>query len=146
LWIIARPGQRTTRGEQNQGMNETAGDTEAIIATVTDYWEGWFDGDAVRMERALHAALAKTGVTPDPSGIKVSRAMTATEMVGWTRDGEGVAEKPADFAYEITVNDAFRDIATVTVRSGVYREYLQLVRGPEGWRILNALYTRVGEV
>ena len=101
-------------------------------------------GDAERMERALHPALAKTGATADPPGVQVSRAMTATEMVGWTRDGEGVAEKPADFAYEITVNDIFDHIATVTVHSDVYREYLHLVRGPDGWRILNALYARVG--
>jgi hypothetical protein len=120
-------------------------DRDAIVATVTDYWEGWFDGDARRMERALHPALAKKGVTVDASGVQISRAMTATEMVGWTSDGEGVAEKPADFSYEITINDAYRAIATVTVHSGVYREYLQLVREPEGWRILNALYTRVGE-
>jgi hypothetical protein len=69
--------------------------------------------------------------------------MTATEMVGWPRDGEGVAEKPAHFGYEITVNDIHRPIATATVHSGVYREYLHLVCGPEGRTILNALYTRV---
>ena len=119
-------------------MTETK---DAIVATVTDYWVGWFDGDAGRMERALHPALAKTGVT----GLQVSRAMTATEMVGWTRDGEGVAEKPADFVYEITVNDTYRDIATATVHSGVYREYLHLVRTAEGWRIINALFTRVNQ-
>ena len=30
-----------------------------IVATALDYFEGWFDGDAVRMERALHPELAK---------------------------------------------------------------------------------------
>jgi hypothetical protein len=116
-------------------------DRDAIVATVTDYWVGWFDGDPERMERALHPVLAKRGV----AGDRISNAMTATEMVGWTRDGEGVAEKPAEFVYDIMVNDVYERIATVTVHSGVYREYLHLVRGPDGWRILNALYTRVGE-
>jgi len=32
------------------------------------------------------------------------------------------------------------DIASVTVRSAVYHEYLQLVRTPEGWKIANALW------
>jgi hypothetical protein len=118
-------------------------DRDGIVATVTDYWEGWFAGDAGRMERALHPALAKTGATPDAAGSQVSRAMTAAQMVGWTREGEGVAEKPADFAYEITVHDVCGPIATATVHSAIYREYLHLVRGPEGWRILNALYTRL---
>jgi hypothetical protein len=114
-------------------------DRDAVVATVTDYWVGWFDGDPARMERALHPALAKTGVAPD----QISRAMTAAEMVGWTRDGEGVAEKPSDFTYDIVVNDVYDRIATVTVHSAVYREYLHLVRDSDGWKIINALYTRV---
>ena len=35
------------------------GDLAAIEACVRDYFEGWFDGDAARMERALHPELAK---------------------------------------------------------------------------------------
>ena len=29
-------------------------DEDQVRAAVLDYIEGWFDGDAVRMERALH--------------------------------------------------------------------------------------------
>jgi hypothetical protein len=118
-------------------------DEDAIVATVKDYWDGWFDGDAERMERALHPALAKTGVRVDASGLPITAAMTAEDMIGWTRDGDGVAEKPADPASEITINDIYHQIATVTVRSGIYREYLHLVKTPDGWKILNALYMRV---
>jgi hypothetical protein len=87
-------------------------------------------------------ALAKTGVSIDASGHQTTEAMTAADMIGWTRDGEGVANRPADFAYDITVADSYRQIATVTVHSAIYREYLHLVKTPDGWRILNALYTR----
>src|SRR4029079_4836642 len=40
----------------------------AIIATVRAYFEGWYDGDAARMERALPPGLAKRspeGESPD---------------------------------------------------------------------------------
>ena len=120
-------------------------DAEAITATVKDYWEGWFDGDVARMDRALHPALAKTGVSVDASGLQVTRSMTAEDMIGWTRDGDGVAEKPADFAFDVTINDIYHQIATVTVHSKIYREYLYLVKTPRGWKILNALYMRVRE-
>ena len=120
-------------------------DAEAITATVKDYWEGWFDGDVARMDRALHPALAKTGVSVDASGLQVTRSMTAEDMIGWTRDGDGVAEKPADFAFDVTINDMYHQIATVTVHSKIYREYLCLGKTPHGWRILNALYMRVRE-
>ena len=119
------------------------GDEESVVATVQDYWEGWFSGDAQRMERALHPSLTKTGVGTDGSGVRLTGPMTAEDMIGWTRAGEGVAEKPADPTFEVTVHDISAEIATVTVRSGVYREYLHLVRTPDGWRILNALYRRV---
>jgi hypothetical protein len=32
-------------------------DDQAIRAVALDYIEGWFDGDASRMERALHPEL-----------------------------------------------------------------------------------------
>jgi hypothetical protein len=118
-------------------------DQDAIIATTRDYWEGWFDGDPERMERALHPDLAKTGVSTDPAGQQATETMTAEQMIGWTRDGEGVANRPADFRYEVTVNDVYHEIATVTVHSAIYREYLHLVKTADGWRIRNALYTRV---
>jgi hypothetical protein len=120
-------------------------DQIAILATVTDYWEGWFDGDADRMQRALHPALAKTGVGIAGSGQPTTERMTADDMIGWTRDGEGVARRPTDFSYDVIVNDSYDQIATVTVHSSIYREYLHLVRTPDGWRILNALYMRVPE-
>jgi hypothetical protein len=51
----------------------------------------------------------------------------------------GVAEKPADFAYDISVGDTYSRVATVTVHSAIYREYLP----SDGGRLedLNALYT-----
>ncbi|WP_020523745.1 nuclear transport factor 2 family protein [Catelliglobosispora koreensis] len=115
-------------------------DRDAVVATVTDYFEGWFDGDAERMERALHPALAKTGVGFDKLGAAFMESMNATDMIGWTGEGQGVARKPDGFTFEVTVNDLYRHIATVTVHSTVYREYLHLAKTPDGWKILNALY------
>lgn len=117
-------------------------DRDAIVAAVKDYWEGWFGGDAERMERALHPSLTKTGVGVDASGAQSIASMTATDMIGWTRAGDGVAERPDDMAYDVVVGDVYREVATVTVHSAIYREYLHLVRTPDGWRILNALYRR----
>ena len=34
-------------------------DRDAIMRVALDYFEGWFDGDAARMERVLHPDLAK---------------------------------------------------------------------------------------
>ena len=117
-------------------------DNDAIIATVMDYFEGWFDGSVVRMERSLHPNLNKRGVNADGGEVQISNSSTATQMIGWTRDGEGKAERPTDLAIKVRIDDDYRHIATATVHSAVYIEYLQLVRTTEGWRIVNALWMR----
>ena len=117
-------------------------DKDAIIATVMDYFEGWFDGDAMRMERSLHPDLVKRGVKVVANSGQMSSASTAPQMVNWTREGEGKSERPKDLAIKVHVDDIYEHIATATVYSAVYIEYVQLVRTPDGWRIVSALYMR----
>jgi hypothetical protein len=117
-------------------------DEDAIIATVMDYFEGWFDGDVTRMERAVHPDLAKRGIAVDESGEQIVAMMTAEQMIGWTRDGAGKAERPADLVIKVEVNDVHAQIATATVYGTPYIEYVHLVRTPERWRILNTVYVR----
>jgi hypothetical protein len=105
----------------------------AIVATVLDYFEGWFDGDAERIDRALHPVLAKRG----PS----LRTVTKDEMVAWTAEGEGKGVDPGPGRrIDVTVADVHSGIASAVVDSDVYREYLHLVRTDDGWRIVNALW------
>ena len=104
-----------------------------IVATALDYFEGWFDGDAARMERALHPALAKRG--PE------LRTVTKEQMVAWTAEGEGKTEDSGPGRrIDVTVVDVHGDIASAVVDSDVYREYLHLVRTDTGWKIVNALW------
>jgi hypothetical protein len=37
----------------------------------------------------------------------------------------------------------YEDIATVTVTSAIYVDYLQLARTRDGWKIVNVLWDRV---
>ena len=109
-------------------------DDELITAAVRDYFEGWFDGDVTRMDRALYPDLVKR--SPGEADMHI---FTKQEMVGLTAAGEGKAEA-ADRRLEITIADVWAGIASVVVDSAPYREYLHLVRTPGGWQIANALY------
>jgi hypothetical protein len=112
----------------------------AIERTVLDYFEGWFDGDPVRMERALHHELVKRSLEPDPTGRASLRTIDAEQMVEATARGDGKREHPGDLRIEIEVEDILGDLANVTVRSAVYAEYLHLARTPEGWKIVDSLW------
>jgi putative lumazine-binding protein len=108
-------------------------ETAAITQTVLDYFEGWFDGDPVRMERALHRDLAKRQSAEDLGMTTKPRMIELTEV------GAG-REDAADGRIEIDVHDIYKDMASVTVRTATYHEYLHLVRTGDGWRIANALW------
>jgi Putative lumazine-binding len=110
----------------------------AIIDTVRDYFEGWYDGDARRMERALHPALAKRA----PVGEALDET-TAEWMIDATSKGVGKRDDPDERRLEIVVDDVYDRIATVTVRGPIYIEYVHLVLMQDGWRIVNTLYEPV---
>jgi Putative lumazine-binding len=115
---------------------------EAIERTALDYYEGWFDGDAMRMERALHPQLVKRSLSKDESTVAT---ISAQEMVESTAAGSGLARDPgrAERKIEIHVDHVYGDIATATVTSAVYVDYLQLARTREGWKIVNVLWDSV---
>ena len=47
---------------------QTPADTQAIKQTALDYIQDWYEGNAERMERALHPELAKRIVGSNPEG------------------------------------------------------------------------------
>jgi ketosteroid isomerase-like protein len=108
-------------------------ETDAITQTVLDYFEGWFEGDVARMERALHPDLVKRRAAEE-LGVT-----TKAHMVALTEQGAG-REDAGDGRIEVEVHDVYKDAATATVRSATYHEYVQLVRTRDGWRIANALW------
>jgi hypothetical protein len=111
-----------------------------IVACALDYYEGWFDGDAARMERALHPELVKRSLADDGSEVDT---MTAQEMIAATAAGRGRERDAAiagDRRIEVSSVDIHGDVAGVTVRSSLYVDYLHLARTREGWKIVNVLW------
>ena len=126
------------------GLAVTRRDPQAALAaverTVLDYFEGWFQGDPVRMRRALHPDLVKRTLEKDSSERATLRTISAESMIEATARGEGKNESPDDLRIEIEVEDVLGDLANVTVRSAVYTEYLHLARTPDGWKIVNDVW------
>jgi hypothetical protein len=119
----------------------TSSDEAAVVAAALDYFEGWFEGDATRMERALHPGLAKRSLGQGEPDSAELRTLTKERMVELTTAGAGKDESPdGGLGIDVEVVDLYGNSASVVVRSAVYREYLHLVRTDEGWKIVNALW------
>ena len=112
------------------------GDEDAIVAAALDYYEGWFDGNAARMDRALHPELAKRGLT-DEQTVETD---TAQSMIDATAAGVGRRRDVPDRRIEVQVNHVHGDIAAAVVTSAIYVDYLHLVRVGGRWKIVNALW------
>lgn len=110
----------------------TADDLASIERAATDYIEAWLTGDADRMADCLHPDLTKRSIDGDAVD-----AMTHRDMVEATHAGRGL-KVPRD--YEVTIEDAFRNIATARVESARYVDYLHIARFEDRWRIVNVLW------
>jgi hypothetical protein len=132
-------------GEEAGRAAGPAGEREAVVRAVLDYFEGWFEGDAGRMERALHPELVKRTLGGEEEAVEQLVGTTAAEMIEATARGVGrerLREAGGDPGIKIEVEDIYGPIASVTVRSALYREYVHVVRMNGGWRIVNTLWTR----
>jgi hypothetical protein len=124
-------------------------DVEAITATARDYIEGWLDGDESRMRRCLHPELVKRTIYRDlvTADWRLGRPADAEMMAGWTRDGEGRTTVAHERAFEITIQEVFRHIASVRVLSHPYMDYLHVAKIGDRWLIVNVLWElREGEM
>ena len=116
----------------------TTTDLASIERAATDYIEAWLTGDADRMADCLHPDLTKRSIDIEAnSGRHSVDAMTHRDMVDATRTGRGKKLRPG---YEVTIQDAFRNVATARVDSGGYVDYLHIARFEDRWRIVSVLW------
>jgi Putative lumazine-binding len=133
---------RTEMAWRAEAVDETirSEDAAAIRDCLLDYFEGWFDGDVARMDRALHPGLAKHALGQDPHRSDTIDLTTKDEMVEATRQGRGRSRDLPDRAIQIDIASVSGDMASAIVHSAVYVEYALLARTTDGWRITSTLW------
>ena len=120
---------------------QTAADSTAIRATAMDYIEGWYAGDAARMERALHPELAKRVVTTDKrTGRSQLESIGAMTLVLRTR-ARGEMHMPTERQEkDFRILDIFNDAAVAKIIASDWIDYLELARWNGRWVIVNVLW------
>jgi len=123
------------------GQTSSTDDDAAIKATALNYIEGWYEGDAARMESALHPELAKRMILTDPkTGRSQFNHMGAMQLVQNTRRGGGSKTPKEQQTKEITILDRYNNAAVVKIVASGWIDYLEEAKVNGEWKIINVLW------
>jgi hypothetical protein len=127
------------------GVGDTVGqagsEEDAIKKAALDYCEGWYAGDAERMESCLHPQLAKRVVRRDPESGRVTLVnMSALELVQATRKGWGAKVPKEGQQKDIEILDVFGNVASVRATMSGWIDYMHLAKWNGRWVIVNVLW------
>lgn len=122
------------------GSCQTRADSAAIRQTALDYIQGWYEGDAARMEGALHPELAKRIVRIDSLGNYRLDQQSAMTLAQGTRKGYGKTTPQADRHDDVQILDIYRNAASVRINASYWVDYLQLAKWHGRWVIVNVLW------
>jgi|SRR4029079_1759182 hypothetical protein len=112
----------------------------AIKQTALDYIEGWYEGNAERMERALHPELAKRIVRTNPQNQSQLGQMSAMSLVLGTRRGGGKDTPKERQQKDVTILDVYENAASVKIVASDWIDYLHMAKFNGRWVIVNVLW------
>jgi hypothetical protein len=118
----------------------TDADRDAIRATALDYIEGWYEGNAERMERALHPHLAKRIVRTNDKGQSMLGQMSALELVQGVKRGGGKDTPKDKQQKDVTILDVYGGAASVKIVASDWIDYLHIAKFNGRWVIVNVLW------
>lgn len=121
----------------------SAEDRAAIEATARDYVDGWYEGDAERIARALHPDLTKRRVVALPDGSEVLNTLSQSNMVTYTKAGYGKKNKKEGQHNEVIILDVMSNTASVKTITHEFIDYIHMAKINGQWRIVNVLWETV---
>ena len=120
---------------------QASDESAAIRATALDYVEGWYTGDAARMERALHPELAKRIVNTNPqNGRNSLNQQSAMTLVQNTRNGGGKDTPPEQMQKDVVILDVYQNAASVRATMSGWIDYMHMAKWNGRWVIVNVLW------
>lgn len=115
-------------------------DREGIKRAALNYAEGWYEGNAEKMETALHPDLAKRIIRTNEKGQSRLDHMSAMSLVQGTRAGLGKQTPKDQQQKDVTILDVYRGAATVKLEMLGWFDYLHVAKFNGRWVIVNVLW------
>jgi len=111
-------------------------DEAAVRATVADYIEGYYTGDAARMEESLHPHYLKHVISGSDGQLKMTEK-TGLQMVQDVRSNG--PERSSERKEQITVLDIAGDIASAKLVTAHWVDYIALSKWNGKWKIVSVV-------
>jgi len=121
-------------------FGRTDADREAIKRTALNYAEGWYEGNAEKMESALSPDLAKRIARTNPQRQSSLGQMTALALVQGTRGGSGKSTPKEEQQKDVTILDLLGGAATVKLEMREWVDYMHIGKMNGKWVIINVLW------
>jgi hypothetical protein len=115
-------------------------DREAIKRTALNYAEGWYEGNADKMESSLSPDLAKRIARSNAQNQTRLDHMTAMALVQGTRGGFGKQTPAAEQQKDVSVLDVLGGAATVKLEMRDWVDYMHIAKINGKWLIVNVLW------
>src|SRR4051794_3172366 len=107
---------------------QSAADSSGIRQAALDYIEGYYEGNAERMERAVHPDLAKRIVMTNEQGRSQLQQMSAMGLVTATKMGGGKNIPVAERHKDVTILDIYQNAASARIYASGWVDYLHLAK------------------
>jgi hypothetical protein len=139
LLCVLLPG--VSAAAQATKSSAITADREAVIRAATDYLEGFYEGDTVKLARALRADMSKYGFWGDSTGKYAGERMTFAEAIDY---GKKVKARnrpvPVNWPKEVTVFEVQDQTASAKVTAWWGTDYLLLGKYDGKWMISDILW------
>jgi hypothetical protein len=119
-------------------QQQKTSDESAVRMVVTDYIEGYYKGDASRMEKSLHPHYLKHTISESDGKLRMSE-WTGLQMVQNVRTNGPADLPPSEKKEQITVLDIAGDIASAKLVTAHWTDYLTLSKWNGEWKIVSVV-------
>jgi len=118
-------------------------DETAIQATILDYVEGWYEGSAERMARALHPELVKRIVVTNPkTGKMLISGMGASQLINAAGSGAGKDTPKEKQLKNIVIFNVYEGVAVAQAEMSDWYDNFQMAKVDGQWKIINVLWVK----
>lgn len=125
------------------GSAQSAKDSSDIRTVGLNYAEGWYEGDTVKMAKAIHTKMMKriVGWSRDfKNNQNVLQEMNAAQLMDGTQKGIGKRIPPERRIKNVTILSIYNNTASIKLEMADWYDYLHLGRWNGEWKILNVLW------